>query len=44
VNVPGWRDEVTNLPVGVQVFGAFGDDQRVLAAAAMLETMLAEKR
>lgn len=42
VNVPGWRDSVTNLPVGVQVFGAFGDDQRVLAAAAMLETALAQ--
>ncbi|MBN8534162.1 MAG: amidase [Rhizobiales bacterium] len=42
VNVPGWRDSVTNLPVGVQVFGAFGDDQRVLAAAAMLEAALAK--
>jgi Asp-tRNA(Asn)/Glu-tRNA(Gln) amidotransferase A subunit family amidase len=41
VNVPGWRDETTKLPVGVQVFGAFGDDQRVLAAAAMLEEALA---
>lgn len=42
VNVPAWRDSVTSLPVGVQVFGAFGDDQRVLAAAAMLETALAQ--
>jgi Asp-tRNA(Asn)/Glu-tRNA(Gln) amidotransferase A subunit family amidase len=41
VNVPAWRDDATNLPVGVQVFGAFGDDQRVLAAAAMLEDALA---
>lgn len=41
VNVPGWRDDATNLPVGVQVFGAFGDDQRVLAAASMLEDALA---
>lgn len=41
VNVPAWRDEATQLPVGVQVFGPFGDDQRVLAAAAMLEEALA---
>lgn len=44
VNVPGWRDEATQLPVGVQVFGPFGDDQRVLAAAAMLEEALARFR
>lgn len=41
VNVPAWRDPATNLPVGVQVIGAFGDDQRTLAAAAMLEQALA---
>ncbi|MGL5446078.1 MAG: amidase [Rhabdaerophilum sp.] len=44
VNVPAWRDEATQLPVGVQVFGPFGDDQRVLAAAAMLEEALTHFR
>ncbi len=41
VNVPCLRDAATNLPVGVQVVGAFGDDQRTLAAAHLLEQALA---
>jgi Asp-tRNA(Asn)/Glu-tRNA(Gln) amidotransferase A subunit family amidase len=40
VNVPGWTDAATNLPMGVQVVGAFGDDQRTLAAAYLLEEAL----
>jgi Asp-tRNA(Asn)/Glu-tRNA(Gln) amidotransferase A subunit family amidase len=40
VNVPAWREAETQLPVGVQVIGAFGDDRRTLAAAAMLEDAL----
>lgn len=40
VNVPGWKDAATGLPVGVQVVGAFGDDQRTLAAAHLLEQAL----
>jgi Asp-tRNA(Asn)/Glu-tRNA(Gln) amidotransferase A subunit family amidase len=39
VNVPGYRT-ANGLPVGVQVFGRFGDDHRVLAAAAFLEDTL----
>ncbi|CAN1540268.1 GatA Asp-tRNAAsn/Glu-tRNAGln amidotransferase A subunit and related amidases [Rhabdaerophilaceae bacterium] len=41
VNVPVWRDPATGLPVGIQIVGAFGDDHRTLAAAAMLEAALA---
>lgn len=41
VNVPAWRDGASNLPMGVQVIGAFGDDQRTLAAAHALEQALA---
>lgn len=40
VNVPGWKDAATGLPVGLQVVGAFGDDQRTLAAAHLLEQAL----
>lgn len=40
VNVPVFKDE-DGLPVGIQVVGAFGKDQRTLAAAAFLEAALA---
>lgn len=38
VNVPFSRD-AHGLPVGVQVVGAFGDDQRTLAGAAFLDQL-----
>ena len=39
VNVPGWMSS-DNLPVGVQVISAFGDDARALAAARYVEDAL----
>jgi Asp-tRNA(Asn)/Glu-tRNA(Gln) amidotransferase A subunit family amidase len=36
VNVPGWRSS-SGLPVGVQVIGAFGKDEKALRAAQFLE-------
>lgn len=39
VNVPsGWSE--ANLPLGLQIVGAFGDDAKLLSAAARIESML----
>ncbi|MEM1364545.1 MAG: amidase [Pseudomonadota bacterium] len=40
INVPGLYCDTTGLPTGVQLVARFGDDQRLLAAAHWLETLI----